>query len=264
MGFAPDAAEALSLPFAGCSGQGVRVAVIDSGVNQRHPHIAELAGGICIGGNGTVEEGDFSDYLGHGTAVTAAIQEKAPGAQYFAVRLFQSSLRTTVEGLFNAIDWAIEQRMDVVNLSLGTSNAAHTARFAGVIERALERSVSIVTARASGDALYYPGSLPGVIGVGLDWDCPRECYRCEDTVDGPLFHASGYPRSLPGLPPDRNLQGISFAVANMCGFVIRAYEAVAREQHPGDKHSFEAIRRALAAEALTWQTPVPPLGGATA
>ena len=71
MGLAPEAAETLSLPFAGCSGRGVRVAIIDSGVNQRHPHITELAGGICIGGNGMVEEGDFSDYLGHGTAVTA-------------------------------------------------------------------------------------------------------------------------------------------------------------------------------------------------
>ena len=38
------------------------------------------------------------------------------------------------------------------------------------------------------------------------------------------FAASGFPRSLPGVPPKRNLHGISFAVANMTGFVARACE----------------------------------------
>ena len=105
----------------------MRVAVIDSGVNQRHPHITPLAGGICISENGALEAGDFSDYLGHGTAVTAAIQEKTPDAEYFAVRLFQTSLRTNIDGLFNAIHWAIDQRVNVINLSLGTSNVAHAS-----------------------------------------------------------------------------------------------------------------------------------------
>jgi len=49
----------------------------------------------------------------------------------------------------------------------------------------------------------------------------------------------------------------------MCGFVIRAYEAVARER-PGEKHSFEAIQRALAAEAREWQATDRPKGGSTA
>jgi hypothetical protein len=242
--------EALSLPFAGSSGRGVRVAVIDSGVNQRHPHIASLEGGICIGENAAVEEGDYSDYLGHGTAVTAAIQEKAPDAKYFAARLFQNSLRTSTEGLFNALDWAIAQRMDVINLSLGTRNAVHAPRFTAVIERALERGVLIVAARDADGDRCYPGSLPGTISVGLDWDCPRQRYRYEQTADGPVFYASGYPRSLPGMSRERNLNGISFAVANMCGFVIRAAEAVAKSSSNA-KRSPEAMRSALIAEALT-------------
>jgi len=39
-----------------------------------------------------------------------------------------------------------------------------------------------------------------------------------------MFRASGYPRPVPGVPPARNLHGISFAVANMTGFVARACE----------------------------------------
>ena len=42
--------------------------------------------------------------------------------------------------------------------------------------------------------------------------------------DGSVFVASAYPRDIPGVPRERNLNGISFAVANMTGFVARAKE----------------------------------------
>jgi len=241
------------LPFVGSSGRGVRIVVIDSGVNDRHPHISGIAGGIAITEDGTLTEGEYLDYLGHGTAVTAAIQEKAPDAYYYAYRLFHKSLRASTEGLFNAIDWAIAQRMDVINLSLGTRNAVHAPRFAGLIERGLSGGVLMVAAREADGDLCYPGSLPGAIRVGLDWDCPRERYRYEETADGPVFYASGYPRSLPGMPRERNLNGISFAVANMCGFVARACEAVTK--HASQTPKPEAVRSALIAEALTFPAP---------
>jgi hypothetical protein len=39
------------------------------------------------------------------------------------------------------------------------------------------------------------------------------------------FLASGYPRDIPGVPRERNLKGLSFAVANVSGFVARALDA---------------------------------------
>jgi hypothetical protein len=41
----------------------------------------------------------------------------------------------------------------------------------------------------------------------------------------PLLSASAYPRPIPGVPRERNLSGISFAVANTTGFLARAVEA---------------------------------------
>ena len=154
------------------------------------------------------QRNDFLDRLGHGTAVMAAIQEKAPDAEYFAVRVFDRELRTNIDTLVAAIQWCIDQKMDVVNLSLGTSK--HAERFAPLVS-------SVILVSAAG---MFPGDLPGVIRVAPDPEIARDQYR----VDGETFYASGYPRPMPGVPPERNLSGVSFAVANMTGFVARACE----------------------------------------
>lgn len=192
-----------------------------------------------------IEEGAYIDQLGHGTAVMAAIQEKAPEAQYFAVKVFHSSLRTTTDCLLRAIEWAIELRVDVVNLSLGSRNPDHLARFQAVVEKAAKHSVFLVAARDDQEQPCLPGSLPGVFGVRLDWETPRNRYRCEETSGGLVYVASGYPRSLPGVPRERNLHGISFAVANMTGFVARACEA---NQAAGAPRSFETLSQALCSQ----------------
>ena len=86
--------------------------------------------------------------------------------------------------------------------------------------RAAQAGVVVVAAREASGQPILPGCLPLAVGVGLDWSCPRHAYRYE----GGTFFASGYPRSIPGVPAERNLNGISFAVANMTGFVARARE----------------------------------------
>jgi subtilisin family serine protease len=226
-------------PFAGLTGRGVRVAVIDSGVHASHPHIGGVAGGVTIGTE--VDENIYTDVIGHGTAVMAAIKEKAPEAEYFAVRVFYTSLRTTVDWLLRAIEWSLANNIDVINLSLGTRNQAHKERFAAVIARAMEKGAILVSAREAHGEPALPGILPGVIGVDLDWDCPREAYYCKTTPEGLAVTASGYPRSLPGVPQARNLHGISFAVANTTGFVVQACEGLKRR-------SYENVCSALAAK----------------
>lgn len=201
-------------------GRGIRIAVIDSGVHSPHPHIGPIAGGITITPEG--ETPDFTDRIGHGTAVTAAIQEKAPAAEIFAVRVFVESLRTTTDCLLRAIHWSIAQRAQLVNLSLGSLNAAYLERYREAVETANAAGVVLVAANEAQGAPCYPGCLPGVLSVGLDWDCPRDSVR----VTGEICFASGYPRPIPGVAPQRNLNGISFAVANVTGLAARAAEGL--------------------------------------
>jgi hypothetical protein len=239
MTWTPPSPEDESLfPFPGRTGRGVRVAVIDSGVHDEHPHIRSVAGGVSVLPDGTVEEGAFGDRLGHGTAVMAAIQERAPKAEYFAVKVFDAALRSTAIALARAIEWAIEQRMDIINLSLGTTNAAHRAQFERLVEQALAADVAIFAALESEGRVCFPGCLLGVFGVGVDDQCERTSYRARAAADGLALAASPYPRPAPGIPKERNLQGISFAVANVSGFAARALEGM-------PDRSLTALRRAL-------------------
>jgi hypothetical protein len=197
----------------------VRIAIIDSGVHPDHPHIdaGRLLPGFSIAKDGAISELDSLDALGHGTAVTAAIQDQATDALCLPIRVFHDTLRTTARALVTAIDRAVVARVDLINLSLGTTNPAHHNLFAAAADRAREAGILIVAAREAEGTPCYPGSLNQVLGVSLDWDCPRDQYRVRDSeVD-----ASGHPRPIPGVEQRRNLYGVSFAVANMSGILAR-------------------------------------------
>ena len=199
----------------------VRVAIIDSGVHAGHPHVGGVAGGIGIDEHGR-EHPDYVDRLGHGTAVAAAIKEKAPEAELYAVRVFERAFSTPIATLIHAIDWAARSGMHIANLSLGTSRVEHAAALSEAVARATACGLILVSARDDEGVRWLPGSLPGVIPVQLDWSCPRDSCRIAEIDGVTVLRASGYPRGIPGVPPDRNLHGISFAVANVTGFVARA------------------------------------------
>ena len=200
----------------------VTVAIIDSGVNVPHPHLPGVAGGVAIDLHGKEHE-DYSDGLGHGTAVASAIHEKAPAADIYAVKVFEDALATSVPTLVRAIDWASKRGVRLVNLSLGTPNDFRADELAPAVERAIERGTIIVSALEHEGRPMYPGCLEGVVGVMLSWDHPRETATSVALESGgSALVASGYPRPIPGVPPARNLNGISFAVANATGVLAAA------------------------------------------
>ena len=193
----------------------MRIAIIDSGIHDGHPHVGRVAGAIhfTAGGIGS----DPIDRLGHGTAVAGAIREKVPAADLFAVKVFDRRLSAHIAAIVRALVWCREEGMDVINMSLGTSNPDHRAP---LLEAIAENGLVVSAAD------LYPGGLAGVVSVVADEACPRgEFRRCGET-----FVASPYPRPVPGVPPERNLHGVSFAVANMTGFVARALDSAPRER----------------------------------
>lgn len=210
-------------PFARLTGRGVRVAVIDSGIHPANPHIGGVSlSGVRIDADGDVDA-DFIDRIGHGTAVAAAILEKAPDVELLAIRVFDRTLATSAEALARGISWAAANGARLINLSLGTSNPKRAPLLGAAVAEAVAAGTVVVSPRESGGVTWLPGSLPNVAPVTLDVSSDRHELGVSFGPDGSLvtFAASGYPRPIPGVPVERNLSGISFAVANVTGFLAR-------------------------------------------
>ena len=143
------------------------MAVIDSGANVPHPHLPEVASTVELDLYGA-EGGKALDVLGHGTAVAAAIHEKAPEARLHVVKVFDRVLATSVPILARALDMASEKGARAVNLSLGTPNPSRVHALSAAVERARARGTILVSARGRDGDAWYPGKLAGVLDVDID------------------------------------------------------------------------------------------------
>ena len=205
------------------SKRGARVAVIDSGVHAAHPHVQGVAGGIGVTTDGGLDA-DYEDRLGHGTAVIAVIREKAPAADVLCIKVFDRELKTTADALVGALRWARLQQVHLVNLSLGTTNPTHEAALAEEVASACDAGILIVSAAPQADHRWLPGALTGVVAVESDFTMSRDVCVVTVTPEGRrMAAASGYPRPIPNVPVERNLKGVSFAVANVTGLLARAW-----------------------------------------
>ena len=164
---------------------------------------------------------DYHDRTGHGTAVAAVIREKAFHASLIAVRIFDRELTTTAETVARAIRWSADHEAHFINLSLGTPNEKRRPVLEEALAYATERGALVVAAAEHAGRAMFPGCLPGAVGVLWDQELRRDELVVHENPDHLRLSASGWPRPIPGVPPDRNLRGISFAVANTTGFIAR-------------------------------------------
>ena len=175
-------------------GDGVTVAVVDTGVDRDHPNLqAALLPGFdfvdIIDG-----QGDFigdklgadevpDDEVGHGTHVTGIIAASgdgvptgvAPRVRILPIRVLATMERDgnrvgagLVENINSGVKWAIDQGADVINMSLGVRHEGGGLPHREVIDYAARRDVTIVAAAGNDgqEVLYYPGAFPSVVAVG--------------------------------------------------------------------------------------------------
>ena len=203
----------------------LRVALLDSGVDAQHPHLAG-AGKITIGPrlteDGSLEDvSEQTDSLGHGTAAAAAILDLAPGIELVSIQVFGAAGACPFEHVLVALEHALELQVDLVNLSLGTTRRAWRERLTPLVARASQLGTRIVAPAAHHGLPSLPGCLAGVHGVLMDANLAREAPEHRELEEHDCWYASPYPRDLPGLPRDANLAGVSMAAANLTGFLAR-------------------------------------------
>ncbi|MEE9393660.1 MAG: S8 family serine peptidase [Planctomycetota bacterium] len=201
--------------------QPVRVAILDSGINPTHSHLSPAHS--LEFGRGFVD-GDESqlDTNGHGTAVAAAILDLCPNVHLISVKIFDEDLSCSADRLVEALEYALtlSPRVDFVNLSLGSPRLEAAESFRQVLAKCAP--TKIVAPATLGGVPSYPGALDGAIAVVDDLSRDRAQPQRKEWQGRTFWYASPYPRSLPGLSRARNLSGISFATANITGYLANS------------------------------------------
>ncbi|MEZ5378126.1 MAG: S8 family serine peptidase [Acidimicrobiales bacterium] len=175
--------------FAGSTGAGVRVAVIDSGIDSDHPML-----GSCVDRDAAVEftvspdgeviknDGPHDDAFGHGTAVAGIIHALAPEASITSVRVLGPNLTGKAAAFHAGLVWAVDEGYDIVNLSLGTTRSEWALAFHEVCDRAYFGNTFIVTAANNVQRASYPSLFASVASVA-----------CNTSTDPLRFHANPNP-----------------------------------------------------------------------
>jgi len=149
------------------SGDGVIVAVLDTGVDLAHPAFENrlLPGLDLIDDDNVADEVGGGLGWGHGTHTSGIIAHIAPDSQLLPVRVLDPNARGNTFILAYGIEWAVAQGADVINLSLGTPNDSQTLRKA-VVDAQVQGVVLIAAAgNDAADVVQYPAAYPGVITV---------------------------------------------------------------------------------------------------
>ncbi len=162
-------------------GDGIKVLVIDSGVDKDHPALKDR---LIEGKNFYADEGsenspyDYFDDSGHGTHVAGTVLGEnnmgvAPAASLYAGRVC-GALGCSPLAIANAINWGIENEVNVMNLSLGGSRTSPSERLA--FQKAEELGITVVAASGNSgeDSISFPAKINTVIAVGaVDEDLNR-------------------------------------------------------------------------------------------
>ncbi|MFF5174101.1 type VII secretion-associated serine protease mycosin [Micromonospora sp. NPDC000089] len=222
------------------TGRGVTVAVVDSGVDGRHPDLAgQVLPGIDLVSPGGAAE---PDPVGHGTTVASLIAGRgddsrgvvglAPEARILPVRVLDDENRYDDAMIVaKGVRWAVDNGARVINLSLGGSG--DSPALAAALDYAFARDVVVVActgnvATSTGPRVWYPAREPGVIAVaGLDRDSEN---MWAGSITGHDTVLTAPATGLVGARPPNSywgVQGTSFASP-----LVAATAALVRSRYP--------------------------------
>ncbi|MGD2163796.1 MAG: S8 family serine peptidase [Anaerolineales bacterium] len=213
--------------WGGSGGEGIRVAVVDSGIESDHPGVKgaiELE--IVIEYDPESEDkirilpnDNPQDYTGHGTACAGIIHRIAPKTKIYSVRVLGKDLTAKAMQFAAGIRWAIEHEMHVVNLSLSTSRAQYYGLFHKLTDDAYFKNVILVSAVNNYPVPSYPSLYSSVISVAANdsTDPFTFYYNPSPPVE---FGAPGIDIEVPWLNKSTCVTtGNSFASPHMTGII---------------------------------------------
>ena len=151
------------------TGNNIKIAVLDTGIDINHPDLENnILGGISF-----VNNTDYwDDDLGHGTSVTGVISAEnnnigivgvAPDAEIYSVKVMGAS-EGKLSYVIRGIQWAIDNKMDIVTMSLGIPVDSPSLR--RMVDEAYLNGIILVAGSGKNNEIYYPAKYSSVIAVG--------------------------------------------------------------------------------------------------
>ena len=194
--------------WGGSSGAGVRVCVLDSGVELDHPLVGGVQRSVAVHKRDeeiVVEEDTEGDLCGHGTACAGIIRSLAPDVELVSVRVLGAGYTGSAPVLLAGLEWAIEQGFEIVNMSLSTTKKQYVDRLHELADVAYFKRVILVASAHNMPVESFPWRFASVISVGShEEDDPR------------LFYANPTP------PVEFFARGLNLDIAWLGGQTIRA------------------------------------------
>jgi subtilisin len=152
------------------TGAGVRVCILDSGVERGHPLVGEVDGAVAVSigedGEAVVDEDDEGDLCGHGTACAGIVRSLAPDCRVFSVRVLGAGYTGSGRVLLAGLRWAIQQGFDVINMSLSTTKREFAVVLHELADSAYFRRSVLVASAHNMPVDSYPWRFSSVISVG--------------------------------------------------------------------------------------------------
>ncbi|WP_254389747.1 S8 family serine peptidase [Streptomyces sp. AC550_RSS872] len=219
---------------AGYDGKGVKIAVLDTGVDATHPDLKDQV----IASKNFTPAADATDKFGHGTHVASIAagtgaaspagsagkyKGVAPGADLLNGKVLNDNGEGDDSGIVAGMEWAVEQGADIVNLSLGGRDTPEIDPMEAAVNKlSAEKGVlfAIAAGNSGPESVGSPGSAEAALTVGA----------VDDRDVLAPFSSTGPRIGDGGIKPDVTAPGVDITAASAKGSVIEQEEG---ENPPG-------------------------------
>jgi subtilisin len=209
-------------------GAGVRVCVVDSGVEDGHPRVGPVQGSWAVAGEKDaprVVPVPAGDVCGHGTACAGIVRRVAPDCELHSVRVLDERSAGSGDALLTGLEWAVDQGFDVINLSLSTTRVKFLERLRELADRAYFSGTVLVASAHNAPVESYPWRFSSVLSVGSHRHDDPDLYLYNPTPPVEFFaHGQNVEVAWPGGGTIRTT-GNSFATPYVTGLCARALAA---------------------------------------
>jgi subtilisin len=158
--------------WGGSTGKGVRVCILDSGVEPGHPLVGEIDQAVAFSRREDEDEeielaeDTEGDLCGHGTACAGIVRSLAPECTLVSARVLGAGFKGSGPVLLGGLRWAVEQGFDVINMSLSTTKRQFAGLLHELADTAYFRRTVLVASAHNMPVESYPWRFSSVISVG--------------------------------------------------------------------------------------------------